>query len=187
MLNFYNLGYNLIIIYKYMEKNINLVLESLKMLPAQITDVWQQAKKFDVPRNYKSINHVVVNGMGGSNLGARILASVFSQELKLPLTIWPGYEAPKFVNSKTLFILSSYSGNTEETVAAYQHAKKMGARLLIISVADHHNKLAILATKDKTPILLFDPTANPSEQPRLGLGYALFGLLAILVRLGALK
>jgi glucose/mannose-6-phosphate isomerase len=52
-----------------------------------------------------NVTHIVVNGMGGSNLGANIIKTVFAKELQVPMTITPGYHVPGFVDHRTLYIL----------------------------------------------------------------------------------
>jgi glucose/mannose-6-phosphate isomerase len=165
----------------------NLILDSLKHLPEQFNDCLKQTANFRLPKNYRKINQIVVGGMGGSNLASRIAASVFSQELKLPLIINADYEVPAFINRDTLFIASSYSGTTEETLHAYGEAKKRQAKIAVLTAAGAGNRLAELAKKDGCPLLAYTAEANPSGQPRLGLGYALIGLLAILREANALK
>jgi glucose/mannose-6-phosphate isomerase len=118
-------------------------------------------------------------------LGARIIASVFKKELRLPILIEPGYDVPGFVDKNTLYIISSYSGNTEEPLSTYAEAKKRGAKIAVVTAAGAGNKLAILKEKENLPGIIFTSEQNPSAQPRLGLGYGLFFVLDILVKAGA--
>ena len=165
----------------------DLVAESIKFLPDQIADVLKQSKKIKIPANYKKVNRIVLNGMGGSNLGARIIAAVFKDELKIPLIVESGYEVPKFVDKNTLYIISSYSGNTEEPLSTYQEAKKRGAKILALTGLNQKNKLAELMKKEKVPGFIFSDSKNPSRLPRLGLGYAIFALVVLLEKVGVLK
>ncbi|MDD4902749.1 MAG: SIS domain-containing protein [Patescibacteria group bacterium] len=163
------------------------VAASIASLPAQIADIMKQAQKLKLPPAYKKINRVVVNGMGGSNLGARIVASVFKDEAKVPILIEPGYQVPAYIDRNTLYIISSYSGNTEEPVGTFVEAKKRGAKIIGITESGSKNRLAEIMEKEGVPGLIFNPTQNPSGQPRLGLGYAIFALLALLSRAGVIK
>lgn len=172
---------------KINKANLKLVTDSLRKLPDQINDVLKQGKDFKLPKTYKNINKIVVSGMGGSNLGARIIASTLEQELKVPIIINPSYEVAGFVDKNTLFIASSYSGSTEETLSAYKEAKKKKARLVVITAESNNNKLANMAKQDKTPIFAFTAEANPSNQPRLSLGYAIFALAIVLQKANLLK
>ncbi|MFH1412647.1 MAG: SIS domain-containing protein [bacterium] len=172
---------------KISQANLNLVSESLYRLPEQIDDVLKQSKSFKLPKRYKNVNKIVVSGMGGSNLGARIAASIFDQSLKFPIIINPSYEVPLYVDKNTLFIASSFSGNTEEVLSAYKEAKKHKAKIAVITSQNKNNKLMDMAKRDKTPSFAFNPQANPSNQPRLSLGYAIFALAIVMQKAGALK
>jgi glucose/mannose-6-phosphate isomerase len=163
------------------------VAESIVLLPDQIADAIKQSKRIKLPPSYSKIDKVVVSGMGGSNLGARIITSVFKEDLPVPMIIEAGYVVPGHVDKKTLFILSSYSGSTEETLSTYAEAKKRKAKVVIISAKNSSNPLWDLMKKEGLPGFIFDPMANPSKQPRMALGYALFGMIAILERAGLLK
>ena len=171
------------------------VAESIEFLPDQFRQVLDESRLIKIPASYtlstptfsKLITNVVVNGMGGSNIGAKILKSAFADKLKLPLLIEPGYEVPAYVNKNTLYIISSYSGNTEEPLNAYEKAKKRGAKIVGITSYSSKNKLAKLMLKENIPGYVFNPKFNPSNQPRLGLGYTLFGTAIILSKAGVLK
>jgi glucose/mannose-6-phosphate isomerase len=66
---------------------------------------------------------VVVAGMGGSAIGGDIAGSYFLGRLPVPLIVLRDYDLPAFVDEKTLFVAVSYSGNTEETLAALKEAR----------------------------------------------------------------
>ncbi|MDD5528055.1 MAG: SIS domain-containing protein [Patescibacteria group bacterium] len=164
------------------------VADSIRLLPQQIEDALTQAKKFKLPESYKKINRVVVSGMGGSNLGARIIAAVFKDEARAPILIEPGYQVPAYVDRDTLYIISSYSGNTEEPLSTFAEAKARGAKIVGLTEASVKNKLAALLEKESLPGFIFSPAQNnPSRQPRLGLGYSIFALLALLAEVGVIK
>lgn len=163
-----------------------LMAESLRLLPAQVDDAYKQLGNINIPSAYRKINRVVVNGMGGSNLGARIITSVFKEESKLPILIEPGYSVPGFVDEKTLYIISSYSGNTEEPLSTYAEAKRRGAKIAAITAHGVDNKLEKLMKKDKIPGIVFTTERNPSLQPRMGLGYGIFFILGVMVNAGAI-
>jgi glucose/mannose-6-phosphate isomerase len=173
---------------KQMEKlDSGFVAESIAALPEQLKDALKQAQNFKIPAAYKKINRIVLSGMGGSNLGARIITSLFREELKVPLVIEAGYEIPGCVDKNTLFIISSYSGTTEEPLSTYAAAKKRGAKIIGLSAVGANNKLAKMLSAGKDLCLTFDAKINKSQQPRLGLGYAVVALLLILQKVGALK
>jgi glucose/mannose-6-phosphate isomerase len=162
------------------------VAESIDLFVAQGRQILKDFKNFKKIKNFGTIERIVVNGMGGSNLGARILSSVLKDSLPIPLLIEPGYAAPKYADKKTLYIASSYSGATEEVLFAYQQAKKQGAKIMAIT-GDGQSPLAKIIKRDKITGLIFAPKNNPSGQPRLGVGYLLFGILTLLEAAGVLK
>jgi len=163
------------------------VAQSIHLLPRQIIDVMEQTKSFSLPKGYNKINKVVMSGMGGSNLAGRICNSVFESELKAPIIINADYEIPAWVGPDTLFIASSYSGNTEETINAYKEAKKHKAKIVVLTAQGDKNTLLKMAKADKVPFIAFKVNHNPSNQPRLALGYAVFSLTSILNSAGLFK
>jgi len=157
---------------------------SIATLPLQVGDAWRDASRIRVPARYRKATQVVVSGMGGSTLGAHLVSSVFSDTMKVPFSFVNGYKLPGSVNRKTIVILSSYSGTTEETLACFKEAKKRGAMLMGITTG---GPLARMLRAAKAPAYIFKPTRNPSGQPRMGLGYMATGLIALLARAGVVR
>ncbi len=135
------------------------------------------------PKLRGKVDAVVLAGMGGSALGAHIIQAACSQELRVPLIIINDYRLPAWVGRRTLVILASYSGTTEETIAAWSAVKKAGAKVAVIAAGGN---LGRIARSNKLPAYIFTPVENPSKQPRLGLGYAVFGLIGMLRKMGLL-
>lgn len=160
--------------------------ESISLLADQARQVLHEARLIKIPKEYSKITQVVVSGMGGSNIGARIIKSVFSDQIKAPISITPGYEIPAHVNENTLYIISSYSGSTEEPLSAYAEAKNRGAKIMAIT-SHGKGKLEKLMIQDNIPGYIFKPEYNPSEQPRLGLGYSIFGIAVMMAKAGLFK
>ncbi len=160
------------------------MLGSIQLLGKQVEEVLAQAKKVKIPATYKKANNLVVLGMGGSALGAHLIKSVFLDSLKISVEIVNGYKTPGFVNEKSLVIASSYSGSTEEILSAVVDAKKKKAKILIICSG---GKLADWVKQNKVPALIFSTNNNPCGSPRMGLGYSIFGQIALLANAGILK
>lgn len=159
---------------------------SLQLLPDQIREAWAETPSFRWPAGW-SVQSVVVSGMGGSHLGADIVRSVFSSTLSRPIDVVADDVLPGWVGRDTLVICVSYSGETEETIAAFQAAIKRRARVVVVTTG---GRLAAAAAARRLPLIRFRPSANPSGQPRLGVAYGLMAVLAILrqakvLRLGA--
>ena len=82
---------------------------------------------------YSKINNIVVAGMGGSAIGGDIARLILQNELKIPMYICRNYKLPNWVNNNSLVICSSYSGNTEESLSAFEDAQKKKAQIIAIS------------------------------------------------------
>lgn len=160
------------------------VLPTIEQLASQCTEVWEVASQLVVPTEYATVKQVVVAGMGGSALGTHIIQSVFKDELKVPVLIVPEYNMPAFVGSDSLVIASSYSGTTEETIAAMQDAKQRGAKIAGITSG---GRVAELLREWSVPAIIFPTTFNPSKEPRMGLGYSVFGQMILLAKCGLLE
>jgi glucose/mannose-6-phosphate isomerase len=162
----------------------NHALQSIEEIGSQITQIWQEVKKISLDSSYQDITTVVVAGMGGSVLGTDVVKTLFNDQLKVPVIVAPGYTVPAFVNHQTLVIVSSYSGNTEETFSAAQDALAKGAKLLGITTG---GKIADFFSAHNLPILVYDPIYNPSKIAHMGLGYSIFGQMALFAKAGLIS
>lgn len=160
------------------------MLGSLQLLHKQVEEVVQVAEGLNIPSAYKKIDRIVVFGMGGSALGGHIIQSLYRKELKYPLEIVNGYEVPGYVNAKTLVILSSYSGTTEEVLFVAELARVRKAKIAVITAG---GDLAQFAKKHRYPALIFSTENNPCGSPRMGLGYSIIGQLILLSKFGVVK
>ncbi len=156
------------------------MLAQLHGLPQQCHAAWQKAMEFKLPSDYKSIDKVVILGMGGSAIGSDLARSLASLESKPVLFVNREYELPAFVNARTLVIASSYSGNTEETLSAFNQALKINCKKLAMTTG---GKLKEMAEAAKVPVFTIDHVAPP----RAALGYSFMPVLAFLRNLGFLK
>ena len=100
------------------------ILDSIRQLFLQCQQTSQELEKVTIPSFYRNVDKIVINGMGGSRLGARVTQRLFSDKLKVPLIPLGSYTLPSYVNEKTLLNFSSYSGNSEEIVASLQEGEK---------------------------------------------------------------
>ncbi len=157
------------------------ILGSIERLPEQIDESWNEIKNLELPKEYANATNIIVSGMGGSGLGARMVKHIHFSHLSVPFNIVNGYFLPNYVNKNTLVILSSYSGNTEETISAAHNAIKKRAMVIGICTG---GKLYEILSKESIPVYKIDPKNNPSGQPRMGLGYSLTSILAILAKIG---
>ncbi len=157
--------------------------DSIFRLPEQLERAWGQGRTLRIPTSYRSVEHVVVAGMGGSGLAGHIVQSSFADSLAAPLFVLNGDRLPAFVNAKTLVIVVSFSGQTEESLSVYREARARRSKRAAITSG---GTLGRYAKEDGVPLYRFDPVANPSGRPRVGGGYLLGGLLSILGGAGIL-
>lgn len=85
-----------------------------------------------VPIDFKNINHIVFAGMGGSGALGDIFFSILSKT-NIHVTLVKGYLLPKTVDSNTIVVITSVSGNTVETLAVLDSAKKIDCKIIAFS------------------------------------------------------
>jgi glucose/mannose-6-phosphate isomerase len=146
-------------------------------LPGQLEESFafgNQQPLFDA----KGIRQVVIAGMGGSGIGGALLSAFASASGKAPITVWRDYGLPAWaVGPETLVIASSYSGNTEETLSAFDTALERKTTTLVMSTG---GKISEKAQSLGVPLWKFVYKA----QPRTAIGYTFTLPLAALSRLG---
>ncbi len=152
---------------------------SLEQFPQQFAQVAQDIAAQAVPAECNLVKNIVLAGMGGSALAGRVVKSLEQQLLKIPFEISTEFHLPAYVDNKSLVIISSYSGNTEETLSALQEALQRHAAVYILSSG---GKLAEVAQSNHLPAYVYQPKYNPAGQPRMGLGYSLAAVLFLLAR-----
>jgi len=151
------------------------MLGSVEALAHQVTHAWHDTQQLTWQAG-KEIRNVVVSGMGGSGLGADVIKNLFKSELKVPFEFVHDYTLPGYVNENTLVILSSYSGNTEETLSGAELVIERKAQVMVISAG---GKLADLAKQQNWTLYQIDPQFNPCNQPRMAIGYAVMGTIGL--------
>lgn len=137
---------------------------------------WQQlGYQYNIQTDFKDIRNIVVAGMGGSAFPA-----IFLQDwpgTKVPLEIVRDYNLPEFVDEHTLFISSSYSGNTEETLSALTEAEARQAKIAVVSAG---GKLTDRAKAANYPLSVIPG----GIQPRMCSFYFLAAFVQLLEPLG---
>ena len=129
---------------------------------------------------YSKIKNIVVAGMGGSAIGGDIARLILQNELKIPMYICRNYKLPNWVNNDSLVICSSYSGNTEESLSAFEDAQKKKAQIIAISTG------GVLSKKIKE--LGLDLITIPSGlQPRAALALSFVPMLYLFKSLNLIE
>lgn len=148
--------------------------------PQQCRWAWQIARDTRVVFGQRDFRNIVFAGLGGSAIGADLVRSYLYFESSLPICVAREYELPAYVDANSLVFVSSYSGNTEETLSAYAQAREKGACIVAVSSG---GKLKEYALNDKVPFIEI-PKGIP---PRAALGYSSIVLLGLLAKLGLIN
>ena len=156
------------------------MLARIKEMPGQCQQAWQAAMSFNLPADYAKVDKVVILGMGGSAIGGDLVRSLAESEAKVPVLIHRDYGLPAFVDDRTLVIASSYSGNTEETLSAFEPALKTGAKKLVMTTG---GKLQAMAEEKNIPVFKITYKA----QPRAALGFSFLPTLCCPAKARLLK
>jgi glucose/mannose-6-phosphate isomerase len=157
-----------------------LMKELIDAFPAQLQEALNIIKSTSLKPLRTTPTQVVVSGLGGSGIGGTIVAELSAFEGSMPVHVCKEYSLPSWVSTDTLVIISSYSGETEETLATFQQAIQKGCMIICITSG---GTVAKLATEHHLDAILI-PGGNP---PRACLGYSLVQLLGIFEHYGWLK
>jgi glucose/mannose-6-phosphate isomerase len=149
----------------------------IKAFPAQVREAVAIGRAASLKLHVAGVKNIVLCGLGGSAIGGDLLRSYLADELKIPFLVNRHYTLPRFVGPDTLLVISSYSGNTEETNSAHREALKRKARIVCITSG---GTTAALAARHGSALIMI-PGGSP---PRAALGYSFFPLLLFLSRLG---
>lgn len=140
----------------------------------QLAEALRISESIDLVRPGSDIRNVVIAGMGGSGIGANLIESLTFGRIPIPITVCKSYNIPQFVSPHTLFIACSYSGNTEETIAALNKALLKRAHVIAIASG---GKLLDIAREYN---LFYIQLPAGSNSPRAMLAYNMIALLSVL-------
>lgn len=151
---------------------------AINSLPAQIRTAVTLAAAAPIEADrYAGVRQIILCGMGGSAIGGDLARSLLADTLPAPLTVCREYRLPAFAGPDTLVIASSYSGNTEETLAAFEQARSRGCRLFGLTTG---GRLQTILEQEQIPYVLLPG----GLQPRAALGYSFAPLMMFLHRIG---
>ncbi len=154
----------------------NLILNFPKQAEEAVTIGNASSIKLKVSK----IQNIIITGLGGSAIGGDLLRAYLADKCAVPVIVNRHYYFPEYVGKNSLVIISSYSGNTEETVSAYKDAVKRKAMVFCITSGGEVERMA---KKHKHPYIKI-PGGLP---PRAALGYSFFPTLIALSKLGFIK
>ena len=161
-------------------------LDSLNMrgeidsLPVQLENAWQLGQSLPLPA-MQGIQRVLIPGMGGSAIGADLVAAYIAASCPVPVVVHRDYGLPAWAESAgTLVVASSHSGETEETLDSFNTALQKGCRVIVISTGGELEKRANAAG---VPVWKF----SHAGQPRAAVGWSFGLLISVLFRLGLIS
>jgi glucose/mannose-6-phosphate isomerase len=150
------------------------ILDVIDSQPNQLRQNYADTLREDITKkDGVGIKSIVLVGMGGSALAGGIVNNWLSPRMLVPFSVIRGESLPEFVDHNTLVIISSYSGNTEETILAFVRAIRLNARVMVLT---NGGKLLDLAKKAGVTSLQLPKTT----QPRLSVFACLKALACIL-------
>ncbi len=137
----------------------------------QIEFAWNNEFKLETIEKGK-VNSIVLSGLGGSAISGDLVQNFLKDDLHIPFVVNRNYSLPAFANESTLVIVSSYSGNTEETVSVLKEALQKKFQIICITTG---GKVAELAHENNLPVVKL----QKGFQPRYALGLSFFSLIRI--------
>jgi glucose/mannose-6-phosphate isomerase len=145
------------------------MLGAVAGLGGQLRRGFEAGRGTPVPQNDHTA--IVVCGMGGSGIAGDVVRGLLADRLNCPIVVSKGYGLPRFCGPKTLLLAVSYSGNTEETVAAYEEAASRECRTVSVSAGGRLRELAEVRNGFHVEL----PADAP--MPRAALGYLVGAVL----------
>ena len=156
------------------------MFESIWNFPNNLKDAIVLGNGIDLKNDYSHINNIVIAGMGGSAIGGDIVSVLENSNIKIPYTVCRDYSIPGWVNSSSLVICSSYSGNTEETISAFHKSIEIGASICGITTGGTLLKLLKENKKDFIKI--------PSGlQPRAAVAFSFIPIIKLIEKAGLIQ
>lgn len=154
------------------------VLAAVERFADQCREGWEIGRAASGLPAADGIDSIVVLGMGGSGVSGDVIRSIVEPRLPIPFRVIKSYgPLPEWIGRNTLVFAVSYSGSTEETVAALEEAHTRGARAVTISsggpLAEMAREYGLAHVRIPTGL-----------QPRASLGYLTLPVLAVLVQIG---
>lgn len=152
--------------------NENTMLKNALEMPSRIEDALRMTR---ITGTFRAIDiqNITIVGMGGSGIIGNIVQDWLEDIIPVPIKTWKNYGLPAYVNSKSLIIAISYSGNTEEVLSATIEALKRKSNIIAIT---SNGKLEKLHIKNNFPCI----KVPKNFQPREALSYLLIAALHIL-------
>lgn len=152
-------------------------------MPSQCRQAWQEAKRTEVPVDWRQCTEVIVAGMGGSAIAGNLVSDLAGPSSSMPIRIVRDFRIPGILTGNKpgqLIVVCSFSGETEETLAMFDQARSAGVAMAAITGG---GTLARRAAEAGIPMM----TVDAPGEPRSAVGYNLMLLASLLDRIGVLS
>jgi glucose/mannose-6-phosphate isomerase len=156
------------------------MLSRARELPRQVALARRVAGAVELSERHREVDAVLVLGMGGSAIGAELVAGIAGDRLRLPLIVHRDYGLPAWAGERTLVIAASHSGETVETLSGAAAARERNLPLAVVTTG---GELGRRATEAGTPYLRYEAPG----QPRAAIGFGLGLVHELLVNAGLLR
>ncbi len=160
---------------------MNTMEQLISGFAVQMYNAHEKFKSKPLVNTPNPIQNVILAGLGGSGIGGNIAQSLLFGNIKVPFEVLKHYDLPAYVGANTLFIASSFSGNTEETLSALEKAATSGARIACVASG---GKLKEIAEQRGYDLYLLDALA---ACPRAHLPTSVTALLHLFTHYGLVK
>ena len=148
--------------------------------PHACAAAWKQAQDIVLPAAYRTARSVIILGMGGSAISGDLARTLGADSASLPIEVVRGYKIPGYVDRNTLVMAISFSGNTEETLVAFDAALARSAHLLVIASGGALQERAQVTGLTHYPV-------QTGSQPRAALPHLYLPVLHVLTKLGFIQ
>jgi glucose/mannose-6-phosphate isomerase len=156
------------------------MIDRVMAMPDHFQQAWADAQRVQLALDKSQMQNIIIAGMGGSAIAGDVVRCATFGSLRLPLHVCRSYRLPFQPTDKTLVIASSYSGNTEEMLSAFNAVRRSGAQIICVSSG---GKLGELARADNLPLFKL-PEGFP---PRSALAFLVVPLLTVFSHCGLMK
>lgn len=132
----------------------------LAAMPEQVRAAWQRTRSVDLPDKHSDIFSFIIIGNGGAALAGDLLRGLVAHTALIPVVVARGYDLPAFVGPDSIAIAVSHSGNTEETLAAFEEAIDRGVKPVIVTTG---GTLEELSTTHRAPLVSYTAETKPRD------------------------
>jgi len=162
------------------EKDPGGMLSAVESFPAQCSEALRLGRDLlDLPEA-EGLKRVAFAGMGGSGIGGDVLRAALAEAASLPITVHRSYRLPSFLGPDTLAVVVSYSGNTEETLSAFEDAVYLGCKVMAVTSG---GALLEKARERNFPVVV----VPGGLQPRAALGYLTLPQAVVMEKIGLMQ